>query len=516
MRIVGDVCVAVALAVALGATFVFEPRTSAPPVVDNAPPAPAPPPPPPPPPALPTLPPADPTPRVRVQTNPDGRFGLMTVSGNPDDPSDDNKKLTFHDLGETNNTRVMVDGQTPPFGSSAGSTVQPIITNPDGSRVMVWEYRGVRVSQTLRLVANDLSRRTDSLRVTYKLENVGQNTRDAGLRVMLDTLIGDNDGVPFLVPGRDGIVTSPLYLDGPRVPDFIQALERGDLDRPGVVIDVGLRPGEGEERPGILTLAHWPGSDAEWEYSTSTPFSNDTAVGLFYPAKPLAPGASRSMSFTYGLGTLSSTASRNASLSLTTSGATRSGASFWLMALVKNPSQGQAVNLTLPAGLTPRKPASTRQTLTAGGGYTQLSWLIDVSPATLGQVEVSATLEPAGVSEKQKLNVQPPDVQLTLLPREPYRAGRPFWVSALVRNPRAGQTVTLGLPDGLTLAEGHPAAQSVKVEDPAKGAGGYVQLNWLVSPGTRTEGKRTLTAKLAPDGAEIRVEINVSPASLTN
>ena len=47
----------------------------------------------------------DPTPRVMVERRPDGRFGLVCLTGNPDDPSDDGKRLTYSPDGETNNTR---------------------------------------------------------------------------------------------------------------------------------------------------------------------------------------------------------------------------------------------------------------------------------------------------------------------------------------------------------------------------------------------------------------------------
>ena len=83
---------------------------------------------------------------------------------------------------------------------------------------------------------------------------------------MLDTLIGDNDGVPFIVPGREGIVTSTLEMRGNEVPDFVRSLERPDLSSPGVIVDINLVPAEGEARPGELVLSHWPGENADWNY----------------------------------------------------------------------------------------------------------------------------------------------------------------------------------------------------------------------------------------------------------
>src|SRR5205807_661814 len=118
---------------------------------------------------------------------------------------DDGKQLTYSPDGATNNTRVMVDGLAPIFGDSAGETVERWHTGPGGSMVIAWSFRNVLVRQTLRLVPGDVSQRIDTVRVTYELKNTGRRAREVGLRVMLDTLIGDNDGVPFIIPGREGI-----------------------------------------------------------------------------------------------------------------------------------------------------------------------------------------------------------------------------------------------------------------------------------------------------------------------
>ena len=514
MRVVADASVAVALAVMLGGVYLVDSRhgPAPPPLPLNAELAdtPAPPPPPPPPPPLPLVPKVDPTPRVMVQTRPDGRFGLSCLTGNPDDPSDDGKRLTFSPDGETNNTRVMVDGRAPVFGDSEGQTLEPWHAGPDDWMTMSWSFRDVRVRQTLRLVPGDVSQRLDTIRVSYEMKNTGTTTRQAGLRVMLDTLIGDNDGVPFIVAGRDGIVTSPLEMRGADVPDFVRSLERPVLESPGVIVDLNLVPAEGEERPSELLLSHWPGSDAAWSYNRRAPFAEDTAAGLYYDPAPLEPGRSRTIGFSYGLGTISSTATGNARLSLTAGGPIRAGSSFWLVALVNNPRPGQTVKLTLPQGLMPRRPASSSQRVEGSGPYTQLSWLVEVAPGLLGDVRVEATLDPGGITERQSLNVQPSDAQLSLLPRGPFRSGRPFWVSALVRNPRAGQSVTLTLPDGFTLAAGHTASMTVG----AGAAGGYEQVNWLVVSGLRVKGRREITARLLPDGVDGRAALEIEPGDL--
>ncbi len=232
-----DASALVTLVVVLGVIYVVDARTfsSAPPALsqpeqrDAA----LEPPEPPPPPSLEERAAFDPTPRVELHTTADGRFGLLCLSGNPDDSTDDGKRLTFSPEGKTNNTRVMVDGRAPIFGGSQGETLESWHAGPGESTVMDWSYRDVLVRQSLRLMAGEVSHRVDTMRMAYELTNKGSKTRQVGLRVMLDSLIGDNDGVPFIVPGREGIVTRTLDMAGGDVPDFVRSLERPSLASPG-------------------------------------------------------------------------------------------------------------------------------------------------------------------------------------------------------------------------------------------------------------------------------------------
>jgi hypothetical protein len=509
-----DASVGAALALALGVIYVVDAHTfsSAPAPLSHADLAERAPEPPEPPAPLEERTAFDPTPRVELHTTADGRFGLLCLSGNPDDSTDDGKRLTFSPEGKTNNTRVMVDGRAPIFGGSQGETIESWHAGPLESTVMDWSYRDVRVRQSLRLVAGDVSRRVDTVRVSYELTNNGSKTRQVGLRVMLDTLIGDNDGVPFIVPGREGIVTRTLDMSGGEVPDFVRSLERPSLSSPGVIVDLNLVPQEGEPRPSELLLSHWPGAEAGWSYPRPASFVDDTAVAIYYVPRALEPGQTRRIGFGYGLGTISSTATRNAQLSLTVGGPIRGGAAFWLVALVNNPRPGQTVKLVLPPGLAPRRPGALVQRVQGSGVYTQLSWLVEVAPDVLGDVQVAAILEPGAITEKQSLRVGPADVQLSLVPRGPFRSGRAFWISALVHNPRFGQSVTLTLPDGLTPAKGHTLSKSPGSADSA----GYAQMNWLVIPASRVDGRVELHAQLVPDGVLAHATVEIKPGDLTH
>ncbi len=313
--LIGDLALAVGLAVVLLGVYVFDlSRTPSEekhvtivetpePIAEPPPPEPtadelaAALPPPPPPPSLP------PPPRpaveeitesgsIKLSMTADYRFGLVSLEGNPDDPNDDGKRLTFSHDGATNNTRLMVDRRTPSFGGLEGQTIENTGVQSDSRSNVIWKYRDIRVRQDLKVVAGDISGRGDTLRVRYSLENIGTTTHEVGLRVMLDTLIGNNDGVPFMLPGRKGIVHHALKLKGHDVPDFVRSLERARLDSPGVIVNIGLVPLEDEERPEELVLSHWPGGDAAWRYGLDN-LNGDSAVGLYYETKPLKPGETR-------------------------------------------------------------------------------------------------------------------------------------------------------------------------------------------------------------------------------
>ncbi|MFM9964539.1 MAG: hypothetical protein ACKV2Q_25330 [Planctomycetaceae bacterium] len=513
LRLLGDVLVAVALVgvlLAVGAVDRARPVVVAPPPdVPKPPPDEPEPEPPPPPVVLPapeSLPPIDPTPRITVSFLQPGRFGIVTTSGNPDDDSDDGKRLTFSVKGDTNNTRLWVDGATPLVLTDQSGGEDSLRFAAEQRRESVANYRDIQVSQVVELTAGDISRRMDTVRVVYRLKNTGSADHSVGLRVMLDTLIGNNDGVPFIVPGVEGIVTEATTFRGEQVPDFVRALERPNLSSPGVIVDIGLRARDAE-RPSEVILAHWPGGEAEWNYERA-PLRRDSAAGLYYEPRPLKPDEQRTVGFTYGLGTISSTKTRNAKLSLTVGGPFRSGGQFWVVALVQNAKAGQTVKLTLPEGMKLTDKHTSEQAVTAGVDVTQLSWLVMIDRSLIGNAELKATLEPDAAEERQSLTIQPRDARLTLIAKGPVQSGKPFWVVALVQNPRAGQTAELQLPAGLTLDPKHTASKPVPTN------ADYAQISWLVRAAQQQPGSREITVRLQPDAIQESTPVMIERGNL--
>src|SRR5262249_19880283 len=117
------------------------------------------------------------------------------------------------------------------------------IARKQGSRTIagmrsVWEYEReeVQVTQIVEVVAGPQTGLPDPCLVRYQLHNRGKSDHRVGLRFMLDTFIGTNDGVPFLIPGETKLCTDRKVFEGESaIPDFIQAREKEDLRNPGTI-----------------------------------------------------------------------------------------------------------------------------------------------------------------------------------------------------------------------------------------------------------------------------------------
>jgi hypothetical protein len=307
------------------------------------------------------------------------RFGLVALAGPVP------KKLTFHEQGATNNTVLRINGQERMFGHAPGRwklRSAPLGRGPWGTRDgkrSVWIYdEQIEVAQIVEVVPGDAiestpgkyQRQLDTCLVRYEIKNCGAAEQTIGLRVLLDTMIGRNDGVPFVIPGDAILCDTCRALNEPEsVPDFLFALESPNLQNPGIVTQLGLRIGPPIEQPSRVLLTHWPdrrlggGERMQgWEIPlVSMRQFQDSAVALYWNEKPLRPGETREVGFRFGLGRLSATPS--AALGLTVHGNLHADGRFTVVALVNNPQRGQSLTLSLEDGLTLESGSSLTQTL---------------------------------------------------------------------------------------------------------------------------------------------------------
>lgn len=266
------------------------------------------------------------------------RFGITLDNG---------KRLTYSSSGSTNTTVVKVDGQTTEFGNPNGKVVEPFAPLPNGGVRCTWIMKNVRFTQLLEPVTSQSGAR-DTVMVRWLIRNEDAHSHEVGLRLQLDTLIGQNDGVPFTVPGLPGLVTTTADFpkQGP-IPHFIQALEVANLQYPGTVAHLSLKLGGRIEAPGRVSLSHWPGGNLNWDIPVSS-LTGDSAAILYWPESPLQPNQEREIGFSYGLGSVKSSEGR---IGATTVAQAQTGHEFPITAYIKDPAPNETLTLEPPAGI---------------------------------------------------------------------------------------------------------------------------------------------------------------------
>ncbi|MGH7227423.1 MAG: hypothetical protein ACRELF_29785, partial [Gemmataceae bacterium] len=242
------------------------------------------------------------------------------------------------------------------------------------SSIYRYEEQQIEVTQTVEIVPGEqvapgqTHRHLDTCLVRFRLENRDHKPHRLAFRFVLDTFIGGNDGVPFTLPGASGLCdTCQDFAPPDRIPDFIQALERPNLDNPGTIAHLTLHLGGQLEPPDRVSLGRWINQflwpalvqpHVDWQFPVK-PMREDSCVVLYWKEKELPAGEHRELGFAYGLGHVSS-GEGGGKLGLTVGGSFRPGEEFTVTAYVHEPLPRQTVSLELPRGLTRVDGEATR------------------------------------------------------------------------------------------------------------------------------------------------------------
>ncbi len=334
-------------------------------------------------------------PLLSVEFNDDARFGItMRDTPDPTNPKQ-NKRLTWGLRGESNNTRVKIDGRDPLFGDTkvqgnnwVGARLRTVVRGRAWRSTMRFGESRVDVTQNVMLVPSQ-SGDLDTCLVFYTIKNNSDSTpRKVALRVLLDTFIGSNDGVPFTVPGQKGFVTTSREFKGEGAPDYLEAVENPDNPNdPGTVARVGLRgirlPEFGLlEAPERVVLCRYPGGEFRnpsmgWDWKPYDPIGGmgtpDSCVAVYWEEKDLEPGEVRHVGYTYGLGTL---AAGEGSLALSVPSTVYTGSDFFVTAYVYKARRGQKVSIELPEGLALAAGEGAEKTVEEDAARTTVSWKV--------------------------------------------------------------------------------------------------------------------------------------------
>ena len=393
-------------------------------------------------------------------------FGLALRAAGSAGPR---KRLLYDERGRTNNVCVHVDGQDFLFGyrevifptggpeprrfhAGVGRWLEmrtPLGRDGrgrvrDGAR-SVFQIDGapdrrikVEVAQTVEIVPGEQSGRLDTCLVRYTLRNLDREAHTVGIRFLLDTYIGDNDGVPFTIPGQPRLCSTRRSFDRPEeVPDYIQALEKDDLLEPGTVAHLQFRLKGALESPSRVFLGGYPDAPLRdlgyeeargwltgWEVprvSIRTLVEGrerlrdprrevvpDSAVTLYWDARRLGADERREVGFSYGLGEVASREGAG-KLLLSVGGRTVRDGEFGVTALRASPVEGEKLTLRLSSSsLELLGPASQEVPPVPAGAARPIStvtWRLRARHTGRFGLVVEST---SGVRQKQTVLIHPP------------------------------------------------------------------------------------------------------------
>lgn len=365
------------------------------------------------------------------------KFGIAVLQLRDPRYPEKPKLLTRTERGHHNNTVVRIDGADYVFGfESAGAgirwkvlngRVQKEIKSANGRKwtsTMRWETERIEVTQIVEIVVGQHTRLYDTVLVTYEIYNADDKTHYVGLRAMIDTYIGLNDGTPFFLPPTEDdpspkLVDTKIELEKARIPAFMRVIENNNLTDPNTTVaELGLKIRKYEEL-NKLVVCRWPqewgASQARWDWpyqAMNEPAGKekDSCVVLYWSRLNMNAKEKRTMGYTYGLGRIAEkpgpgfTDESKGKIALKLFPAVR-GKPFATAAYVKS-ADGQNCTLKLPGGIRFVKgenPAKVVRT-EPGKDYAVVTWQVIADEP--GEYTLEATLDD-GARSTEKATVPP-------------------------------------------------------------------------------------------------------------
>lgn len=279
--------------------------------------------------------------------NETGRYGIRTVEGQPIRKNDDNVNLLFQgDDPETSFTTFRIDGTDYIYGNKykfdnshySETTTPKVVENSNGTKQleMIWKIKGVEIKQILMLYTDSKDAvNSGNVNVRYEVNNRSNADVQIGSRILLDTMVGGNDGPQFQIGTA---YKSPLQVERKlvhnpednagipeedrayyKIPSYWVMRDKLDLTNPQAtnVVAYGFN-NFAEQNINIvdeMIVGHWNGlANTKWGYEVNPnlDFTRDTndfgtadsAVAFYWNPEKLAAGGFQSFETVYGLGEL--------------------------------------------------------------------------------------------------------------------------------------------------------------------------------------------------------------------
>ncbi|MFW5684309.1 MAG: hypothetical protein ACOCZB_00085 [Spirochaetota bacterium] len=167
----------------------------------------------------------------------------------------------------------------------SGNFTQDAEELEEGAR-FIWVSPTLRVVQAFRFTRGVTSENYDAVEMTVTVTNTGEEPVLTGVRVLLDTYLGERSNTHFVTPALDQIVRESRLEPGP-VNRYVASVETASASH-GLQV---MLQAEGITPPEAALVANWKRLiDSSWEYEINNtrnfnrlPYSiNDSALLLTY------------------------------------------------------------------------------------------------------------------------------------------------------------------------------------------------------------------------------------------
>ncbi len=332
-----------------------------------------------------------------IVDNPTGRFFIKTLKGDPENPNDDNKVILFDKLPPTSYGTVLVDKEAFTIGGTDGY-FETHPTTSGNKIIATWrpnKVNKIKVIQIIEIVTNVFTLRDDIVKISYLIVNEDNKDHTVNVSILLDTVLGENDKAPFIVPGYGKIDNETVFYENnmPSLWYSFDKIENPKVKTMGILSDIG-----GVTMPSKIVFASWRKLDkAIWEYIPEVGASfaegifagRDTGVRIYFKNTLLAPQQLTYFSTMFGLYGDTIKSLENVSLSLSGPNII-SSFPFAIVGTIENKEKFDIRNLKVELSGDPVFSISntiTNVEILKQDDILSLSWLVDVSPYILQKIE---------------------------------------------------------------------------------------------------------------------------------
>jgi len=268
-----------------------------------------------------------------------GGFSIETAEGHPQKALDNDIPLLYKEDKTRSNgtsfTSVRIDGKDYVFGQDYGffgmaSELKTPVVSEEGRLITIeWTIHDITIIKRVALGTDVNSDITGNTGISYEVKNNSGEAHDVGIRLLLDTALGNSIDAPYVVV--DEAIT-PTFVEteftGEDVPAQIRNVD--SLSNPKVMSYLITKGWEGGIEPNKIIVGHWANmANTRYdyvpdEYCDFTNYSNlhkepDAATAVYWEKQALAAGESFKGETLYGVGNFSSnTLGENVGLNITT------------------------------------------------------------------------------------------------------------------------------------------------------------------------------------------------------